>query len=90
MVGGGILNLVEQQQQTDRLPRNRKCLYANLKHYFSFSTVFFSHHTNPTLQQIQPVSSVVHEVSVTSGLTKTTVCVCVLGGVGREVFCLLF
>ena len=44
MVGGGILNLLEKQQQADRLPRNRKCLYANFKHYFSFSTLFFLPH----------------------------------------------
>ena len=44
MVRGGILNLLEKQQQADRLPRNRKCLYANFKHYFNFSTFFSSPH----------------------------------------------
>ena len=42
MVRGGIFNLLEKQQQADRLPRNRKCLCANFKHYFNFSTFFSS------------------------------------------------
>ena len=73
---GGTLNLLEQQQQADRLPRNRKCLYANYKLYFWFSTFFFSHHTNPTLQQVQQVVQQCMK-SVFNRFNKNDVCVCV-------------
>lgn len=71
LIRGGTLNRLEQQQQADRLPRNRKCPYANFKHYFSFATFLCSHHTNSALQQMHQVSSAVHEVSVKADLIKT-------------------
>lgn len=75
VVRGGTLNRLERQQQADRLPRNRRCSYANVKHYFSFATFLFSHRTNPTLQQVHQASSAVHGVSVKADLIKTILCV---------------
>ena len=58
MVRGGIFHLLEKQQQADRLPRNRKCLCANFKHYFNFSTFFSSPHEPHACVPAQPLSCV--------------------------------